>query len=96
MKFSKKNLFWPVAMALSALCLLLAWPLVLYTVGPIGVLGIPLYALLTAVLSAVTFRMPPPRREILKRFLLVTLTFPLVLLIVLTLVFNSAWFHFPG
>ena len=96
MKLFQKKMFWIVAGLISGLLLLLDFPLILFTLGPIGAMGAYLYAVLLAVLIIATFRKPEPRSEVMKRVLLIALMIPGILFIVLLLIFNSAWFHFPG
>ena len=96
MKCSKPYMRWGWLAALSALCLLLAYPLVLFTAGPLGAWIVILYAVSAIVLTVLFFKSPSARATIPKRALIVVWLIPLILLAVMLVLVNTAWFHLPG
>ena len=90
MKISKSVLHWIIGAALSAVCLLAAYPLVLFTAGPIGALCVVLYVALTVALAIVTFR---SERAVWKRVLKIVLVIPVFLLAVMLILINTYRFH---
>ena len=90
MKFSKPVLRWIIGIALSAVFLLLAYPWILFTAGPIGALCAALYAVFTVVWGIVALR---SNRPVMKRVLKIALIVPPVLWVVMLILINTYWFH---
>ena len=96
MSKSKRILFWTICYILSLVGLIIAFPILLFTFYPYSIIGVTIYAVVTVILSVLSFCKSAVKHTAIKQMLFVFLLIPIVILIVVLASIETGVIRFPG
>ena len=95
MNKARKPLFWLIWYSLALVSLIIAFPIILFTLYPYSIIAVAVYIAAIIVLSILYFRNSKNASTIIKRVLLGLLLVPIIALLTILLSIKIGWFHFP-
>ena len=96
MNKSRKLLFWTICYIFSFASLVIAFPIILFTLYPYSIIAVALYAMSIIVLSVLSFRKSANRHTIYKKILFCMLLVPIIALLTILVAIETGWLHYPG
>ena len=96
MNKSRSFVFWIICYILSLVCLIIAFPIVLFTLYPYSIIAVGIYVVLIVLLSISSFRSNTNKQIILKRVLFSMLLVPVVLFLTTLVAIEMGWLNYPG
>ena len=96
MKEIKSKLFWIIYIAISFVALIVAFPTLLFTTYPYGIIAIALYLVVALLLSVFSLRKSIPQSNSIKKVLFVWMLIPIITLITMLILIGIGIIQFPG
>lgn len=96
MRNLKRFFLWFICYILSSACLIMTFPIVLFTLYPYSIITVAFYAMAMVVLSVISFRNNAIEHTIIKRILFGMLLMPIIALLTILVSIETGWLHYPG
>ena len=92
----KNKLFWIIYIAISFVALIVAFPTLLFTTYPYGIIAIALYLIIALILSVYSLKRNTPESERIKKVLFIWMLIPIITLITMLILIGIGIIQFPG